>query len=500
MIISLTTTVRAASGRWQYVINNIGIAVMHMWLYMYDRTDFGPSNLTLPNGECIEDPKALVMKKDCSAHSAVYNITNNTIRPLTVKFDFWCSSGAMNGDVVLVQTSCNFFGGRVMRKLYACPTCEWQEIEDGLATPCWYATDHVLLDGRQIIVGDRGQPNYEFYHRPGISLTVFGGNDENNLYPFVFLNVDGNLLLFANNRAILYDYIAAKVIRVFPTFPGGDPRSYPSTCSTVLLPLNLTQNYIEVEILICDGAPRGSFSKARDEGVFWEVLNTCGRMSITNPDPKWTMETMPTGGLLLINGASKGTAGWELGLDPVLNLVLYLREKPIGSRFQIQTPDSTPRMYHSTAVLVPDGRVIVKGINPQDKYEFSNVLYPTELSVEAFPPDYLDSSFDSLRPTIEFPAPHFTISYGEKRAVVFSLGGGKATRLGSFSLTMVSPSFNTHSFSMNLRLLILSIESVKDLGASKFQVIVNFPDSKTLASVGFYMLFVVHEGILSPAL
>ncbi|KAK7392470.1 hypothetical protein VNO78_20909 [Psophocarpus tetragonolobus] len=40
---------------------------------------------------------------------------------------------------------------------------------------------------------------------------------ENNLYPFVFLNVDGTVFVFANNRAILLDYAKNVVVRTFPT-------------------------------------------------------------------------------------------------------------------------------------------------------------------------------------------------------------------------------------------------------------------------------------------
>jgi len=60
---------------------------------------------------------------------------------------------------------------------------------------------------------------------------------ENNLYPFVFLNVDGNIFIFANNRAILLDYTKNKVVKYYPTILGGEPINYPSSGSTVLLPI-----------------------------------------------------------------------------------------------------------------------------------------------------------------------------------------------------------------------------------------------------------------------
>lgn len=62
-------------------------------------------------------------------------------------------------------------------------------------------------------------------------------NIENNLYSFVFLNVDKNLFIFVNNWAILFDYSKGVVLKTYVTMPGGDPRNYPSSGSAVLIPL-----------------------------------------------------------------------------------------------------------------------------------------------------------------------------------------------------------------------------------------------------------------------
>jgi len=41
---------------------------------------------------------------DCTAHSAVLDLGTNTIRPLFIQTDTWCSSGQFNADGTLVQT------------------------------------------------------------------------------------------------------------------------------------------------------------------------------------------------------------------------------------------------------------------------------------------------------------------------------------------------------------------------------------------------------------
>ncbi|KAK4390523.1 putative aldehyde oxidase Art an 7 [Sesamum angolense] len=215
---------------------------------IFDRTDFGPSNISLPNNQCRNDPNDLTLKVDCTAHSVEYDVASNSIRPLNVHTDVWCSSGSAMPDGSLMQTGGFNDGDRNVRVYKPCgdDSCDWQEFDVALRQKRWYATNHILPDGRQIIVGGRGQFSYEFYPKkagadqsynlPFLSQT----NDpriENNLYPFVFLNTDGNLFIFANNRAILFDYANGVVVRNYPTIPGGDPRSYPSSGSAVLLPL-----------------------------------------------------------------------------------------------------------------------------------------------------------------------------------------------------------------------------------------------------------------------
>ncbi|KAK9009332.1 hypothetical protein V6N11_035873 [Hibiscus sabdariffa] len=108
------------------------------------------------------------------------------------------------------------------------------------------------------------------------------------------------------------------------------------------------------------------------------------------------MILLPDGNVLLINGAWSGSAGWEQGREPVLTPVLYRPDNGIGSRFETQNPTTIPRMYHSTAALVRDGRVLVSVSNPHAFYNFTGVLFPTELSLEAFSPAYMDAKFDSL--------------------------------------------------------------------------------------------------------
>ncbi|XP_057975504.1 aldehyde oxidase GLOX-like [Malania oleifera] len=516
-------------GRWTLLHQSIGITSMHMQLLyndrvvMYDRTDFGISNISLPGGKCRHDPYEAVVKVDCSAHSVEYDVPTNTFRPLMVQTDVWCSSGALAPDGSLVQAGGFNDGERVVRIFQPCndSRCDWREIPDGLAVRRWYATSQALPNGTQIIFGGRRQFNYEFYPKAASTINAyslrflvetFEKKAENNLYPFVFLNVDGNLFIFANNRAILFNYKNGTVVRTYPIMPGGDPRSYPSTGSSALLPLKLVKGggaTTEAEVLICGGAPKGAYFQAQN-GTFAPALNTCGRIKITDPSPKWVMETMPmarvmgdmillpNGDVLIINGAAAGTAGWEFGRDPVLKPVIYRPDIVHGSRFEVQNPSCIPRMYHSSAVLVRDGRVLVGGSNPHIYYNFTGVLYPTDLSLEAFSPPYLDAGLSGLRPRIVSPVSQAIIEYGRPLSIQFCISGGLSQN--GVSVTMIAPSFTTHSFAMNQRLLVLGGGKARSMGNSTFKVRVVTPGSGDLAPSGYYMVYVVHQGVPSEGI
>ncbi|KAK7280714.1 hypothetical protein RJT34_25781 [Clitoria ternatea] len=531
-ILLITTTTlppppaEAGGGEWQLMQKSIGIVAMHMQLLhtdrvlIFDRTDFGLSNISLPHGRCRHDPREIAVKTDCTAHSVEYDVPSNTFRALFIQSNVWCSSASVAADGILVQTGGYNDGEKAVRTFTPCPTCDWNELPDQLAARRWYATNHKLPDGRQIIVGGRRQFNYEFHPKTNANaknayslpflVQTNDLNEENNLYPFVFLNIDGNLFIFANNRAILFDYSKNNVVRTFPNIPGGDPRCYPSSGSAVLLPLK--PKFLEAEILVCGGAPRGAFKEAKSGNKFIKALNTCARVKITDPNPEWVVEKMPrgrvmsdmvllpNGNVLIINGAGSGSAGWENGRDPVLNPYVYNPDAPTGSRFEILKPSKIPRMYHSSAILVRDGRVLVAGSNPHVGYNFSNVMFPTELSLEAFSPPYLEPGLRNVRPVIVSPTGSGTkVRYGEKLKVRF---GVEALVKDLVRVTVLAPPFSTHSFSMNQRMLVLEGSSVTNMGGptTTYEVEVTTPGSPVLAPPGFYLLFVVHKDVPSEGI
>ncbi|KAG6535521.1 aldehyde oxidase GLOX-like [Zingiber officinale] len=499
-------------GWWKLLSNSVGISAMHMQLLpddtvvMFDRTDTGHSNISLPDGSRCST--------DCTAHSVLFHLSSSSIRPLTILTDTWCSSGTLLSNGTLLQTGGFRDGDRVIRFFSPSPLADWVEQPSYLAVRRWYASNQILPDGRVIIIGGRRQFSGEFFPRDQYSASpvfqlsflveTYDRESEGNLYPFLHLLPDGTLFVFANDRAIVLDVASKRVIRRLPPIPDGQ-RSYPSSGSSVLLPL---RPGAAAEVLVCGGAPLGSYQAALN-GNFLPALRSCARIKPSDPEPAWSMEDMPlarvmgdmillpTCDVLIVNGAAAGTAGWELAREPVLHPVLYRPDLPEGTRFSVLRESQIPRMYHSTAVLDTHGRVIVGGSNPHSSYKFTNVMFPTELSLEAFYPPYLLTAAGDRPHVLSAPS---EVGYGERVAVRFLVAGhfhrSGHQELEDVEVVALSPAFQTHSVGMNQRVVVLETsQTLGQLGGYETEVMT--PPSPAVSPPGYYLWFVVHEGVPS---
>ncbi|KAJ7299858.1 hypothetical protein O6H91_17G038500 [Diphasiastrum complanatum] len=509
--------VALSQGSWEVLVQNAGIASMHTAVTHYgnvillDRTDIGPSQIKLPNGRCRTDPADLTSTTDCSAHSVLFTPGANSVRPLYIATDTWCSSGQFFGDGTLVQTGGDFDGNKKVRRFSPCNDgiCDWVEATDQtLQQGRWYATNQILPDGtRQIIVGGRSVFTTEFIPANGQGTTTLAllqqTNDaqNDNYYPFVHLIPDGNLFIFANRDSILYNYATNTVVRTYPKIPG-EPRNYPSAGSSVLLPLTASNGFQTAEVLVCGGAQYGAFLNTQK---FLTASDSCGRITVTDANPGWAMETMPTprtmgdmvllptGDVLIINGAQNGCQGWGNAKNPALSPVLYTPAAAAGQRFTTLAATTIARVYHSTASLLPDARILLAGSNTHQFYTFTGD-FPTELRIEAFSPDYLSSANNNNKPTI-VSSPAGAVSYGTTFTVVFSVPTAPQNII---AINLVSSPYTTHSYSQGQRLLELAVANQVSTG-NNFQVTVTAPSSNVIAPTAYYMMFAVNQGIPSSA-
>jgi chitodextrinase len=187
-----------------------------------------------------------------------------------------------------------------------------------------------------------------------------------------------------------------------------------------------------------------------------------------------TMVLLPDGNVLVTNGGQTTN---------VIDAGTAVRQaemwSPATQQFSKLASMVVARLYHSTALLLPDGRVLVSGGGG-----FSDVNEPTDqLSAEIYSPPYL---FNGARPTIS-SAPG-TIQY----ATNFTVTTPDAVQIASAALVRLGAV--THAFDQNQRYVPLTFQRVT--GA----LTVQSPSSANLAPPGYYMLFIVNStGVPSVA-
>jgi hypothetical protein len=133
------------------------------------------------------------------------------------------------------------------------------------------------------------------------------------------------------------------------------------------------------------------------------------------------------------------------------------------------------RLYHSAALLLPDGRVMIAGSNPRSGIN--------ELRIETYRPPYL---FRGQRPSIAgAPA---DVSYGE----ALQIETPEAETIDEVAL--IRPTSTTHCLNTDQRYVGLPIEA-RGLTTLTARV----PANPNLAPPGYYMLFILRDGVPSVA-
>jgi hypothetical protein len=146
---------------------------------------------------------------------------------------------------------------------------------------------------------------------------------------------------------------------------------------------------------------------------------------------------------------------------------------PATETWTQMAPHQAGRMYHSTALLLPDGRVFCAG---QDNGPLANFA-------EIWSPPYL---FKGARPT--FTGAPATVGYGEQ----FTISTDQAADIGT--VTVIKSGSVTHQINTDHRSLPLAFTA--DTGT----LTMTAPANANLAPPGYYLLFIVtRDGVPSVA-
>jgi len=187
------------------------------------------------------------------------------------------------------------------------------------------------------------------------------------------------------------------------------------------------------------------------------------------------MAGLPDGTYLIVNGGQQGVAGFGLASAPNLNAVLYDPSKPAHNRMSVMANTTVARMYHSEAIVLLDGRVMISGSDPTGNPAPGPGMYPNEFRVEVFTPPYLLSG--AARPT--FSITNKDWSYGQ--AVTITVGGSTA----DIRVSLLGSVVSTHGNSMGQRTV---FPAVTCNGAT---CTVTSPPNAGIVPPGWYMMFVL---------
>lgn len=316
--------------------------------------------------------------------------------------------------------------------------------------------------------------------------------------------------------------------------PGGVARVYPASGATAMLPLTPANGYTPT-VLYCGGSDMppdayGNYTFPFINTWLYPASKDCQRLTaepIDGSTPAYKQDDdmlegrtmsqfiiLPTGKLLVVNGGLNGTAGYSqatlltpsfglmpygesLASGPVGKPAIYDPNAPKGKRWSNQgfATSNIPRLYHSSAILLPDASVLIAGSNPNVDVNLTTV-FPTTYQAEIFYPPYFSASTR--------PAPSgmpTTLSYGGNPFDITipptSYSGSANDAADSATVVLHRNGFTTHAMNMGQRLLQLNnTYTVNASGAITLHV-AQLPPNANLFQPGPAFMFVTINGVPS---
>jgi hypothetical protein len=334
-------------------------------------------------------------------------------------------------------------------------TEQWVPIEN-MRAGRWYPSNVTLPDGRVITIS-------------GLNDTTGAINSDVELW-----NPQGtsNWELLGQKTVPFYPYLhVLSSGLVFRSGPNAATETYNPHVNVWTAVANrvVTGRYEAPALLLPPNADRvmviGGNNNAGGQPV-----NSAEVIDLSAATPQWTAlppmnfrrmdfnaAILPDGKVFVVGGRSD----FDSTPTPVLTPEIF---DPQTSTWDMVDAHQKPRRYHSTAILLPDARVLVAGGDFQP-------------SGEIYSPPYL---FQGSRPVIR-SAPA-VIRYGESFPLDFiSATAGNRVALIRYSSV-------THSVNFDQRYVRLA-----DLSGGSGFYTVNAPATSSLAPPGYYMLFVVDQ-------
>lgn len=357
------------------------------------------------------------------------------------------------------------------------------------------------LNGLDPTVPANNNPTYEILSREGISdgnsvnMSILIKNQPYYMYPFLHLLKDGTLFVFVSKSSEIFDVGTNTTVKTFADLPG-DYRTYPNTGGSVLLPLSSANDW-DPDLIICGGGAYQDITSPTDP--------SCGRIQPLATDAAWEMDSMPQGrgmveGTLLpdgtviwLNGGNEGAQGFGLMQDPTFEALIYNPGAALGQRWSTGASTDIPRLYHSVALLMLDGTLMIAGSNPVQMPILTASTenpYVTEFRVEIYTPPYLSGTNATKRPTDVVLSSTDLTANAETFTVTFTVPAGAQAA----KVALYHGGFVTHSLHMSHRMAFLDTTGWAT-GSTSQKLTVTMPPNNNVAPPGPYVIYVVVDGV-----
>ncbi|MBR8835405.1 MAG: DUF1929 domain-containing protein [Stigonema ocellatum SAG 48.90 = DSM 106950] len=359
----------------------------------------------------------------------------------------------------------------------------------------WYPTQVTLGDGRVLAVSgytESGGLNYlpEIYSPADDSWTVFEGTSPFPLYASLFLMENG-AVFYAGAHFDFNQNVSPRILNLykstswetplFGNFGGLEQPDFGNQATSVLLPPAQDQR-----VMILGGGTRNTNTTATNRVNIVDLkandLTYKPAPYLNNPRMHLSAVLLPDRTVFVCNGSKANEQTGQANT----NIPAEIYDPLTNTWKQVATANVKTRVYHSLALLLPDGSVFTAGGNPQRLNECldqGNTLeqcaggdspLSEELRVEVYSPPYL---FQSQRPVINSASQ--TVTYGG----TITIQTDQASKIQWVHL--IKPMAITHSLDTEQRLVDLPINSRTDTALN-----VTVTGNPNLAPPGWYMLFI----------
>jgi Domain of unknown function (DUF4082)/Galactose oxidase-like, Early set domain/Bacterial Ig-like domain/Fibronectin type III domain len=378
------------------------------------------------------------------------------------------------GGITPLQTANSFVGANTNVTGYQEANQTWGDLASN-AFPTWYASTTVLADGNLLRLGgadpgvNNGYPEMpeEYFPATNQWTTLSNNPTPMPMYPFTYVRPDGTVAVTGSTEVpeplMIYNPTTE-------TWTTSDPNAVDGGSSAMY----------DTGKVIKAGSSYGNLAV----GVNNPSAATAYITDLTQATPTWTqtgsmayprsflnLTPLPDGTVLATGGGTTTNAGNTS--DGVLPAEDW---NPATGQWTTWASMAVSRLYHSIAMLLPDGTVLVAGSG--DKPGVLN-----EQNAQIFSPPYL---FKGPRPTIT--SSPSVVQYGSS----FQVSTPDAASITSVSL--IRTGAVTHSFDESARRVSLSFT------ASSGALNVQAPATGGDAPPGNYMLFIVNSnGVPSVA-